>query len=691
MHFMRSWSRASVPTLLIIILFLTGCTGKTPEVPASTAILTDTPSAPAPTKPGIEETPEPQDEDTIEAPESTGISETQETTQEAQPTPAPTLTDWREAPISPEEVSQHVIEIYQDGQQQGRDPHSFSVIGDCQAIPFVFMGPYGRGDLEPDAAESQLWNVINTFDASFKRWSVTARGGFTAASLLNPLQADPDSCKPGESPLTCEFRLNNPAFVFVTLETWLEPETVDRYEGYLRQILDYVIERGTVPILLTKADASELRGVEHVINPAIVNLAYEYQLPVVNFWRSAQYLDNFGIDPGREGFHLSDAGYNLKNTLALRALYQVWTAVEGIETAEAVAPTPTGTPEPTPMPEVVVRTIACETGCVFFGTAQSNEGTVQGGGVYAYEPETKQLTQILGVGFDLQDVSDDGRRLLVNQSNRLYITNLEDGSNELVTEGFYDYGKQGAYWNSDESEVIYLDQSSPLETTNGQGFNLLPSGKDGVLVFESGRCPSKDYCQSDGVFRRDDGGEITKLDTIASPVYAPDGSWVAYLNPEAATAENFYHTRYLVLEDTALGESSRRVLYFPEVSGFMVYGDVQSTVFSQNSQRVFILYDVYSEYYEYSLRLETFLYDLETGIRYDTGELEGISGSLTPQVVWAPDGESVLFFLTDLSETGEYSISVYRTVFESGEQLVLFDETILSGMDYLYLTNLYWR
>jgi len=474
---MRTWSRASVTTL-IIILILTGCTGKMPEVPASTAILNNTDSASAPTQTGIDETPEHQEEDTIAVPTSTSSSETQDSTGEAQPTPAPTLSDWREAPISPEEVSQRVIEIYQDGQGQGRDPHNFSVIGDCQAIPFVFMGPYGRGDLEPDAAESQLWNVINYFEGSFKRWSVTARGGFTAASLLNPLQADPDSCKPGETPLTCEFRLNNPSFVFVTLETWLEPETVDRYEGYLRQILDYVIERGTVPILLTKADASELRGKEHVINPAIVNLAYEYQLPVVNFWRSAQYLDNFGIDPGREGFHLSDAGYKLKNTLALRALYQVWSAVEGIETAEAAPPTPTGTPEPTPMPEIAVATVDCDSGCVFFGTAQSSEGTIQGGGVYAYDPDTKQLTQILETGFDLQDVSDDGMRLLANQSNRLYNISLADGVSELVTDSFYDLGKQGAYWNSDESEVIYLDQDSPLKTANGQGFNLLPSGED---------------------------------------------------------------------------------------------------------------------------------------------------------------------------------------------------------------------
>ena len=47
----------------------------------------------------------------------------------------------------------------------------------------------------------------------------------------------------------------------------------------MRGILDTVIEKGAVPILLTKADSSELRGEKHVINPVIVNLAYEYQVP----------------------------------------------------------------------------------------------------------------------------------------------------------------------------------------------------------------------------------------------------------------------------------------------------------------------------------------------------------------------------------------------------------------------------
>jgi Tol biopolymer transport system component len=145
------------------------------------------------------------------------------------------------------------------------------------------------------------------------------------------------------------------------------------------------------------------------------------------------------------------------------------------------------------------------------------------------------------------------------------------------------------------------------------------------------------------------------------------------------------------MEDVEPGIASRRVLYFPDVSGFMVYADVEAYRFSPDGNKIFILYDVYSEYYEYSLRLETYLWDLETGIQYEFGELEGVSGSLTPRLVWSPDGNRVFFFLTDLTAEGEYQINIYQTDLLTGERLSLYAENILSDENYIYLTNLYWR
>ena len=597
------------------------------------------------------------------------------------------------------EISQHVLQIYQAGQVQGRNPHNFSVIGDCQAVPFVFMGPFVRGELTPDNAESYLWDAISQFKDSFTRSGMAVRGGFTAASILTPIQADPHYCKPGETPLTCEYRLHNPAFVFITLETWADPNTIARYEADLRQILDYVIGKGTVPILITKADSAEMRNGTHVINPAIVRVAHDYDVPVINFWRAAQYLDNSGIDPNRDGFHLSQAGYDLKNILALRTLYTVWKAVDnggassgpgsGDSSGSRSAPTLQATPTSQPGPLATVPD--CEGGCIFFATAGSQDGVVKSRGVYAYAYHNQKLTTVLGEGFDLQDVSENGQRLLVNNANRLYEINLTNASTNLISDSFFPLGKQGAYWNSDDSAIILIDQNHPFQTDTGAAFNLFPSPRDEERYFESGSCTSQDYCQSSGVYRLNPDQSATRLDSFSQPVFSPDGKLVAFLNPASATSENYYHINYMLLEKPDQGIGSRRVFYLPDQHGFMIYPDVQAYAFSPDSKKLFILDDVYSAYFEKSLRIQTYMVDINTGILYDYGKISGPSGSLNPRMVWAPQGDKVLFFLTNVTPDNKYSLGIFQTTLNTEERLSSYDEGIMISDDYFYITNLYWR
>ena len=602
---------------------------------------------------------------------------------------------WSEVRVMPE-LSQHILQIYQEGQAQGRNPHNFSVIGDCQSIPFVFLGPFWRGELALGSGENYLWDAINQFKGSFNRWSVTSRGGFTAASFLSPLQADPHYCKPGETPLTCEYRLNNPAFAFITLETWINSNTVDRYETYLRQILDYVIGHGTIPILITKADSGEVINGRHVINPAIVRVARDYDIPVINFWRSAQNISNGGIDPAREGFHLSQEGYNLKNILALRALYGIWQAVEvgssaGSSGTANPASTPTQQAASNSDPAAQVRVPDCEEDCIFFATAASHDGAVTSQGVYAYATHDQKLTQVLGEGFDLQDVSNDGQRLLVNNTNRLYEINLANDSAMLLSESFFYFGKQDAYWNSDDSAAIFIDQEHPFQTGTGGAFNLFPSARDEERYFEIGSCTSKDYCQSSGIYRLDPDQATTLLDSFSRPVFSPDGKLVVHLNAAAATKDNYFHIGYLQLEEPDRGISSRRIFYFPEEGGFMVYPDVREYAFSPDNNNLFIIYDVYSAYFERSIRFQTYMLDIKTRILYDYGSFSGVSGSLNPRLGWAPQGDKVLLFLTDVIPDNKYSLSIFQTSLNTGERLIPYDQEIMTSNEYFYITNLYWR
>ncbi len=611
-------------------------------------------------------------------------------------TPEPQPADWKDIPINPV-LDQHIVEIFKQGQAQGRDPHAFSVIGDCQAIPFVFMGPIGRQELLPDSSEQYLWDAIHQFEGSFNRWSVSARGGFTAASLLSPIQADPHYCMPGETPLACEVRLNNPAYAFITLETWLDPNTIDRYQVYLRQILDYLLARGIVPIMLTKADSVELSNGTHVINPAIVKVAYDYDIPVINFWRSAQYLPNAGIDPNREGFHLSQDGYNLKNILALRTLYNVWKAVDPASAASSGMGSGTASATPTAQaavsnPPSLLSRPDCSGGCIFFATASAaQDGAVTARGVYAYEYGSLTLVQVLGQGFDLQDVSEDGKRLLVNEKSSLYILTLADDSSQRVSSSFYWMDKQGAYWNSDDSQVVFLDQAGPIQTPTGAAIDLFPTSRDNERYIESGTCTSADFCQSAGVYRLGADNTPVLLADTSRPVFSPDGSQMAYLNPSAATQDNYFHISYLLLENPDQGASSRRVIYFPVEHGFMIYPDVREVAFSPDSSKLMVIYDVYSAYFEKSQRLQTYLLDSSTGVLYDFGSLTGGSASLNPHLVWSLDGKKVLFFLTDVTSDNQYVLNLFQTRLDNGDKLAPFAQAVLTGSDYFYVTNLYWR
>ncbi len=603
--------------------------------------------------------------------------------------------DWRYLPVMPE-IGQHAVEIYRDGQTQGRNPHNFSVIGDCQAIPLVFLGPFERGEQQPDSSESYLWDAVRQFQGSFSRTGMAVRGGFNAASILSPLQADPHYCTSGETPLTCEYRLHNPSIVFITLETWLDPKTIGRYESYLRQILDYVIQKGSVPILMTKADMAEMGNGVPVINPAIVRVAREYDVPMINFWRSAQSLENGGIDPAREGFHLSPDGFKLKNILALRTLYKLWTQVEqggkpGSPTADAGLPTatPSLTAIPTMDNGVNLAIPDCTGGCVYAGTNVSLDGAVTPHGVAAFNLETREWKWMLGEGYDLQDVSEDGRRMLVNNAGALYEVNLADGSVRPVSDSFFWFGKQGAYWNADDSKIVFLDRDTPIPAGTGQAINLFPSTREGEIYFEAGSCTGKANCQSGGVYRLSPDRVATRLDSYSKMVFSPNGKWTAYLDPAAATQDNSFHIPYLLLEDVDQG--ARRLIQFPGEKGFLVNPDVRDYAFSAGNEKLFILFDIYSDYYERSLRLQTYVYDLATRKLKDLGEITGASGSQNPRLVWAPRENQILLFLTDINSEAQYSMSVFQADLGNGSGMTLFAPAVLTSTDYFYISNLYWR
>jgi len=220
-------------------------------------------------------------------------------------TPKPFLKkdSWKKMPVVPTGVSDSMRQVYQRGLELGNDPKHFSVIGDCQNVSSYFLSVFDKpGEYSLGADYAYLQPTIDYYQGSFSRVSLAVKGGFNAAAVISPLRADPKSCNPNESPLDCELRLWKPSVVFVSMETWWSEKPEEEYDRYMRRVIERILETGAVPIIATKAD--NLEG-DHAINATIAQIAYDYDIPLWNFWAAVQPLPDHGLSS--DGFHLTFA------------------------------------------------------------------------------------------------------------------------------------------------------------------------------------------------------------------------------------------------------------------------------------------------------------------------------------------------------------------------------------------------
>jgi len=303
--------------LSLIMTLLAACSSgqaSTPNVPIR---MTDT--TPHTTTPTID--PEPQTfNSTATIPVSTS-------------TPKPPLaTDvWKQLPVVPTGISVRTIEIYELGLTLGNDPTHFSIIGDCQNVSTYFLSAFDHpDDFSLGSEYAYLQPTIDYYQGSYSRTSLAVKGGFNAAAVISPLRSDPKSCNPNESPLDCELRVWNPSIVIVSMETWWSEKPAEEYDKYMRRVLDRIIETGAVPIIATKAD--NLEG-DHSINATIAQIAYEYDIPLWNFWLAVQPLEDHGLTG--DGFHLTFARNFFDDRARMKSAWP-WRNLTALQTLDAV-------------------------------------------------------------------------------------------------------------------------------------------------------------------------------------------------------------------------------------------------------------------------------------------------------------------------------------------------------------------
>jgi hypothetical protein len=248
-------------------------------------------------------------------------------------------------PILPE-ITDHAREIYARGVANGGNPQVFSKVGDCMTWSAYFMAPFGQDSYDLGEHEDLQLTIEYfggvpireredwTYD-SFANPSIAAASGFNTASVLDSIWSNPEWCNADESPLVCEYRLSNPVFSIIMFGT-NDVFFIDAisFDYYVRTIVLETINADIVPILNTFPTRPEFPEQSILYNQIIINIAADYDLPLVNLWLAIEDLPNMGVDEV-EPIHLSipedertadfndeqlEYGYTVRNLLTLQTL-----------------------------------------------------------------------------------------------------------------------------------------------------------------------------------------------------------------------------------------------------------------------------------------------------------------------------------------------------------------------------------
>ncbi|MEK6256044.1 MAG: thermonuclease family protein [Chloroflexota bacterium] len=237
--------------------------------------------------------------------------------------------EWETWPVVPL-ISDNAKEIYLASIASGHAAGHFSILGDCQAPQWKLFGSFDSQSLNIPAELVYLKPSMEKYAGQWGRNSITVKSGNTVASLYSVYWADPAFCGPAESAIECELRANNPSVALIMLGTnWGNGKDAD-FDRRMRETVEYLIARNVLPIIVNKADPANPYVREFPLNRIMAQIAYDYDIPLWNFWASVQHLYNGGIDPNDPYMiHLNDDAFKIKRWDGLQTLHVLHEAVYG--------------------------------------------------------------------------------------------------------------------------------------------------------------------------------------------------------------------------------------------------------------------------------------------------------------------------------------------------------------------------
>lgn len=233
-------------------------------------------------------------------------------------------------------VGSRLLGIYRRGQQIGNRADAFSKVGDCETASPAFLRPIASNHYNL-GQYTYLQDTVNFFAGSdsFGHVGQASNNAFTSSIILNPMWANPSICHPGETPLACEYRTHRPSVALISIRTGADVEPGGSYHRELRTIVQYSIDQGVMPILATTPYWGPDHPPTESLNETIRTVAREYNVPLWDFWITAETLPGRGVDGS---YHLTspEAWWAMYLTPDFRDYGVVHYNLEALEVLDAV-------------------------------------------------------------------------------------------------------------------------------------------------------------------------------------------------------------------------------------------------------------------------------------------------------------------------------------------------------------------
>lgn len=221
-------------------------------------------------------------------------------------------------------VSEAMVAVFERGQALGNLPNAVTKIGDSVSASEVYITAFGQPNPQLGPYD-HLLDAVQLYRQYAAVPSVASRVGLSTYGVFDPLWADAALCQPNETPLACEYRTKKPSVAFILFGP-NDVRSMDerQYKLQVSAIVEQSLESGVIPVLNTFSvhPDDDLWFQALNFNDALIQIADEYQVPLINFWVASRDMPNYGLD--EDGIHLKHSGFtNLYYTTGHEAYFGV--------------------------------------------------------------------------------------------------------------------------------------------------------------------------------------------------------------------------------------------------------------------------------------------------------------------------------------------------------------------------------